>query len=685
MKEKLTLQDLIDLLAKKAGLTKKEADAFFREFFSAITDSIFNGEQVRIKDFGTFKLTSVSSRESVDVNTGEKIEIPAHYKLSFIPDKALKLLVNKPFEQFETTLLEDTVSFEAIEESEEPAELQEDEDTGIDEPELVKPIENIVSKKLDVEIKREIEDIASRIDKLDIPKDKESDAVAKGDKITKLTSSVQPSFIYTYTTDPVKADEEDNSITIVVPNDKIIVDQPSDINIDKRDERETDSVEFSPVIKEEEVPSGSNTNIIEEDLESGEEVPLNINKVQEKIDQLKEAIDALAKVTWQSESPENSLSTKPSVDEADIYNNQEELQYQSATPHFENVDPSVEKISWDTPDETPFVKDEVEDKDQFYTKTDEYEDITDEISRGRRDEDLLNSLVDAEKESQNVSLNELDNKTSQPDVDPDDDLDYYNEYKHDTIWTKLRKRLPIIIFLLAVIGFGGYHFFKLFEQKYDYQNYSPYRSLSDVDTLPNVRDTQNESILAPGDDANIVPEDIDFENPQTDESTGNSTLFNDNLGDTALMEQDSAQTTVGKIISDNLHIKVLRKASYMKEKGAAEPAVAQVTAVATNAAPPVKETRETTNKPELKLPANEVVKQGATLKIIARKYYGSGDFWVYIYEENKAKLRSFDALSIGQTLTIPSLKKYNTSADDPQALKKAKELEGKIYSSAGRY
>lgn len=106
MNEKLTLQDLVDLLAQKAKISKKEADAFFKELFAIITENVYENEPVKIKDFGVFKLTPVSSRESVNVNTGEKIEIPAHYRLSFQADKTLKELVNKPFASFETILLD---------------------------------------------------------------------------------------------------------------------------------------------------------------------------------------------------------------------------------------------------------------------------------------------------------------------------------------------------------------------------------------------------------------------------------------------------------------------------------------------------------------------------------------------------------------------------------------------------
>lgn len=107
MNEKILLQDLVVLLAKEAGITQKDADRFYREMVQLILDRIYENDIVKIKNFGTFKLVEIRSRESVDVNTGKKIEISAHHRLSFIPDPSLKELINKPFSQFETVLLDD--------------------------------------------------------------------------------------------------------------------------------------------------------------------------------------------------------------------------------------------------------------------------------------------------------------------------------------------------------------------------------------------------------------------------------------------------------------------------------------------------------------------------------------------------------------------------------------------------
>ena len=135
MNDRLSLQDLIDLLAKKQEITKKEAEVFLRELIAVISETIESNESVKIKDFGTFKLVKVNARKSVDVNTGEAIEIAAHYKLSFTPDKLLKEAINRPFAHFESVVLEEGVSFDNIEKDETVniEEADEEEDVSVDE------------------------------------------------------------------------------------------------------------------------------------------------------------------------------------------------------------------------------------------------------------------------------------------------------------------------------------------------------------------------------------------------------------------------------------------------------------------------------------------------------------------------------------------------------------------------
>lgn len=130
MENKIALSDLIELLAEQTELSNAESELFLKTLFDLVFETLSNEDLVKIKDFGTFKLTRIQARESVDVNSGEKIEIPAHNRVNFVPSTVLKELVNKPFSHFETILLNEGVHFENMEqffESDEDTEEETDE------------------------------------------------------------------------------------------------------------------------------------------------------------------------------------------------------------------------------------------------------------------------------------------------------------------------------------------------------------------------------------------------------------------------------------------------------------------------------------------------------------------------------------------------------------------------------
>ena len=105
MNKKILLQDLSDRMAKRRGVAKKDTDLFVRSVFEIIREYLQTDKIVKIKGLGTFKLVTVESRGSVDVNTGERIVINGYTKVSFTPDAALREEINKPFAQFETVVL----------------------------------------------------------------------------------------------------------------------------------------------------------------------------------------------------------------------------------------------------------------------------------------------------------------------------------------------------------------------------------------------------------------------------------------------------------------------------------------------------------------------------------------------------------------------------------------------------
>ena len=112
MNEKISFPDLVGLLSSKMNSTKKEAETFLKEFFTVSTEIITSGEELRINGLGLFKPIWVEARGSINIQTGEPVEIPGHYKLSFIPDKVLREAVNAPFSSFSVEVLNDHVPIE---------------------------------------------------------------------------------------------------------------------------------------------------------------------------------------------------------------------------------------------------------------------------------------------------------------------------------------------------------------------------------------------------------------------------------------------------------------------------------------------------------------------------------------------------------------------------------------------
>lgn len=231
MSEKLNHSDISALLAKEAGLSVAKADFFTKALFDIIIEGLEQDGIVKINGLGTFKVTDVADRSSVNVNTGEKIEIKGHRKLTFVPAESLKECVNRPFAMFEPVEIDDNYQDESDDEangsdavSEESsenlpapfnaAEVEEempleDEERRDDEPKAAIPIEeeqvreeddNVVSnvadpiaseEELRVEVEEEEEDTAA----VEPTLDETTDEVAMGDysdDVTEETRDEEP-------------------------------------------------------------------------------------------------------------------------------------------------------------------------------------------------------------------------------------------------------------------------------------------------------------------------------------------------------------------------------------------------------------------------------------------------------------------------------------------------------------
>lgn len=127
--EKLTTQDLARVLVEQNGMGLREAQQFVTAIFEVIQQGVESDGLVKVKGLGTFKIVGVEARESVNVNTGKRVVINSHSKITFTPDATMKELVNKPFSQFETVVLNDGVEFDDL------GDLS-DLEPDVDEPEL---------------------------------------------------------------------------------------------------------------------------------------------------------------------------------------------------------------------------------------------------------------------------------------------------------------------------------------------------------------------------------------------------------------------------------------------------------------------------------------------------------------------------------------------------------------------
>ncbi len=152
MNNKITFPRLATLLADRSGRSKRFSEDFLREFFSLISETLESRENVKIKGFGTFRLSRVEPRRSVDVTTGEPMEISGHMKVSFIPSKELAEAVNAPFEAFTAIEISDDTDIEQLFSNEDLEILQKDE--MLDDEKLEE--ERFEDKKYEVSAENEV-------------------------------------------------------------------------------------------------------------------------------------------------------------------------------------------------------------------------------------------------------------------------------------------------------------------------------------------------------------------------------------------------------------------------------------------------------------------------------------------------------------------------------------------------
>lgn len=250
---KNSLNGLADKLAEKSGLSQIEAELFIRKMFDVCHQGLAADKIVKMRWLGTFKVTSVKERESVDVNTGERIVIEGRDKISFTPDNILKEIINKPFAQFETVIVNDGVDFESIDKKYEDSLEDEEQEESLEKPkpiiEVVEPTEtplpDVVSEETtQAEAVSSSEPTTSGvIDFLDVPENpsEDSSVVVVGEDSTiepqaTVSQEVPTEEIPSSVSDDIQADSrEENS------NAEIKAETDAEIGADAEIEAETDA------------------------------------------------------------------------------------------------------------------------------------------------------------------------------------------------------------------------------------------------------------------------------------------------------------------------------------------------------------------------------------------------------------------------------------------------------------
>ena len=213
---RLTIQEIAKVLVAKNGLEPSQANRFATELFAIIQERLEKNDLVKVKGLGTFKVITVDARESVSVRTGGRVMIEEHSKITFTPDATMKELVNKPFSQFETVVLNDNVEFDDLKEQPADGEFEDTKD-DLTEAELVqleKDEEEPVVQQEEPVVQQEEPVIQQQEPVVEEPlveveQPKETPAVAPLIEVTEATHEEKPEETPEETTDTLDNDVEE--------------------------------------------------------------------------------------------------------------------------------------------------------------------------------------------------------------------------------------------------------------------------------------------------------------------------------------------------------------------------------------------------------------------------------------------------------------------------------------------
>lgn len=224
---KITTQDLASVLVDRWHIGKKEASQFVNELFFLIQKSLDEDKIVKVKGLGTFKIIDVDDRESVNVNTGDRVLIEGHGKITFTPDPLMKELVNKPFSQFETVVLKDGVDFNEADNTNQPDVTVVPDETDDNAAPLV---EFVTEEELPVtSLKAEKPEKTEKSENSDYSENSElSESMEKSEPLEKSES---PKFV----DEEALSEEKETTDEEVIPEEEVSTDEEEEVIIEEEE------------------------------------------------------------------------------------------------------------------------------------------------------------------------------------------------------------------------------------------------------------------------------------------------------------------------------------------------------------------------------------------------------------------------------------------------------------------
>ena len=250
---KVSIAELASVLMEKHGLKRTEAELFIRQFVGVINDGLKSDKSVKVKGLGTFKVQAVSARKSVDVNTGEAIVIEGRDKITFTADTVMRDLVNAPFAQFETVIVNDGVDFSEIDAKHEIDNVETQESTPVadvkpklvEEPTTAPVVESMPVVDHTPVVKPTEESVSIIEEKLDSTVEEKPESIMT-DTQTEVES--QPQFI------------AEDTPPVVVKDDSVNAKEITSVNVEETTSKEADETTNDDV--DDKAKSYKNTIII---------------------------------------------------------------------------------------------------------------------------------------------------------------------------------------------------------------------------------------------------------------------------------------------------------------------------------------------------------------------------------------------------------------------------------------